>query len=95
MLFPLLIAAFQVVETDTLLVPGVVLLGDEITTPTYLREEPLVPPRLSFAHYVTMPLPAEGIPGSPVHTLSVAKDLACSLTFKIESVESLGDIAVS
>jgi serine-type D-Ala-D-Ala carboxypeptidase len=80
MLFPLLIAAFQVVEPDTLLVPGVVLLGDEITTPTYLREEPLVPSRLSFAQYVTLPLPAEGIPGSPVHSLSVANEVGYTKT---------------
>jgi serine-type D-Ala-D-Ala carboxypeptidase len=69
MLLPLLIAAATVAPPDTIPLPGVVLLGELIETPTYVREEPEPVRRLPLSHYVTLPLPHSDTPGLPVHRL--------------------------
>jgi len=70
MLLPLLLAV-TAVQADTLLVPGVVLLGEPIEHATYVREDPPVLPRPSLSTFVSMPLPASDHPGLPTHSLEL------------------------
>ncbi|MEX2583357.1 MAG: serine hydrolase domain-containing protein [Gemmatimonadota bacterium] len=67
MLLPLLITAAAAIPADTLLVSGVVLLGEPIDEPTYVREEESLPQRLPYDVYVSMPLPRSDSPGMPAH----------------------------
>jgi serine-type D-Ala-D-Ala carboxypeptidase len=75
MLLPLLLAAATHLPADTIPIPGVVLLGELIETPTYAREEPALPRRHSFSQYVSMPFPESRYPGLPLHLLERPADV--------------------
>lgn len=76
MFLPLLLAATQMAAPDTLLVPGVVLLGEEIETPTYYRESYDEMP--SFAAFASMAQPMTDHPGFPEHPTASTADVGLS-----------------
>jgi serine-type D-Ala-D-Ala carboxypeptidase len=93
MLLPLLFAAAATTaQADTLLAPGVVLLGEYIDVPTFVREDPLpAPQRPSLASYVSMPFPQAEFPGMPGHGLELPTQFGFTRTElerAIASVES-------
>jgi CubicO group peptidase (beta-lactamase class C family) len=79
MLLPLLIAATTSLPADTLLVPGVVLLGEPIDVPTYVREDVRgVRPSVTGGSYASMPLPSRESPGLPIHFVEAPNNLGFS-----------------
>ena len=88
MLFALALAAIQAFATDTIPAIGVVLLGEEIDSPTYYRES--ASERPSFSYYASLPLPVRNTPGMPEHTVEAPPELGFSrgeLDRAIRSVE--------
>jgi serine-type D-Ala-D-Ala carboxypeptidase len=82
MLLPLLVATAMTLRADTLprLAPGVVLLGEPIEAPTYVRNEPVIPRRLAYSGYLTMPLPTSGFPGVPIHLVEAPANVGFTLS---------------
>ncbi|MEX2570784.1 MAG: serine hydrolase domain-containing protein [Gemmatimonadota bacterium] len=90
MLLALAIMVLQGLPADTLLAPGVILLGEEIETPTYVADRS-TPESVPIGSYASMTRAPFDLPDSPVHLIESPGNLGftdAELRHAIDSIES-------